>query len=224
MPFAEASTNVTIPALVSGAVALIGPTLGLARWIQEKSTKHRSHDEMQRSRELFEFIRRYPKMSATAGSSGSAVLARAQVELAQSMTNIGNLLEKRALKAAPPNELAWPRSLLLLYAPRSWGATILHTLYYLFTSFSMLAIVALGNNDSTDTFEWREFFGYFHNPLFWIGLSSWVIHLWLLWYAATTKDRWDGTLPIRTGKRFFQPSTGVSSRIECSNAFGLESV
>ena len=208
MPFAEASTNVTIPALVSGAVALIGPTLGLARWIQEKSTKHRSHDEMQRSRELFEFIRRYPKMSATAGSSGSAVLARAQWNPAQSMTNIGNLFEKRALKAAPPNELAWPEACSCFMRPGSWGASICGYAppppYYLYTSFSMLAIVALGNNDSTDTFEWRPPFGYFHNPLFWISLSSWGNSpLAVVVFRNDQGPRWDGTFLIRTGRQVF---------------------
>jgi hypothetical protein len=211
MLFAEA-TNVTIRALISGAVALIGPILALTRWIQEKSTKHRSRDEMQRSHELFEFIRRYPKMSAATGSSGSAVLVRAREELAQSMTNVDNLLEKRALKAAPPTEIAWPRRLFLLYAPRSWGATALHTIYYLFITFSMSAIFSLGDNDETEAFQWREYLTYFHNPVFWMGLSFWAIQLWLLWYATTTKDRWDGTLPIDTAKVFFLRQVPVSAR------------
>jgi len=212
MVFAEATTNVTITALVWGLVALISPALALTRWIQEKTTKHRSRDEIQRSRELFEFIRHYPKMSATAGSSRSAVLGRARAELAHSITNIDNLLEKAEIKAAPPNELAWPRRLLLLYAPRSWGAMALHTLYYLFATVSILAISALGNDDETDTFQWREFVTHFHNPLFWIGLSYWIIQLWLLWYAATAKDRWDGTLPIRADRKVFLMQAPASVR------------
>jgi hypothetical protein len=209
---AESTTNLTIPALISGAVALISPGLALARWIQEKSRKHRSRDEIQRSRELFEFIQMYPKLSEVACCSGADILTRAHAELAQSINRIDDLLEKRALKATAPREMAWPRRLLLLYAPRSWVALILHVVCHLVTAFSILAVVSLGNNEETDSFRWSEYLRYLHNPLFWIIFSSYAIHVWLLWYATVIKDQWDGTLPIPTAKKFFLMQVPASIR------------
>lgn len=201
---AEATSNLTIPALISGAVALVSPALAVARWVQEKSTKHRSREEMRHSREVFEFIQTYPKMVDATPSSNPEILPRAQAELADSIHRIEALLELRAAKKASPLEMTWPRRLLLLYAPRSWGAVALHAIWYVITAFFILGIISLGNNEETDSFLLSEYLRYFHSSLFWLVLSFFAIQAWILWYAAVTKDRWDGTLPTATANnRFF---------------------
>jgi hypothetical protein len=198
--FADSNrTNILVPvAVISGAASLLSPTLALLRWIQEKSIKSRYRAEMVHSRELFDFIQRCPEMLSTVGTQESAVLERARAELAFSMNKISTLLEISASKAAPPIEVAWPRRLLLLYAPRSWGATILHAVCYLLAVFSALGLVAIGYNDETDTFQWRQYAHAFQNSFFLMPATVWVFLLLLLWYATTTKDKWDKTLPIRT--------------------------
>jgi hypothetical protein len=194
----SASANsFAIPALVSGLAALVSPVFALSRWIQEKSIKHRYLDEMRRSGELLEFIQRVPEIMSTINATEAFVLERARVELEQSVRRVDALLEAKAIKASPPVEMAWPRRLLLLYAPRTWGATLLHAAYNLATVFSLLALYSAGYSDETDSFQWSEYVKLFGNPLFLTGICYWLFVLFLLWYVASTKDRWDKTLPVR---------------------------
>jgi|GEM_PF-3874966 len=191
------ATSFAIPALVSGVAALVSPVFALSRWIQEKSIKHRYLDEMRRSGELLEFIQRIPEIMSTINATDALVLEKARAELEQSVKRVHALLEAKAIKASPPVEMAWPRRLLLLYAPRTWGATLLHAAYNLVTVFSLLGLYSAGYSDETDSFQWSEYVKIFGNPLFLTGICYALFVFFLLWYVASTKDRWDKTLPVR---------------------------
>jgi hypothetical protein len=193
-------SSIPLSAIVTGTAALIGPALALARWIQEKQTKHRCREELVRSREIFEFIQRCPEMLSTAESTEPALLESARVELAKSLTTIELLLKKRAATGAPPLEMAWPRRVLLLYAPRTWGATFLHIGFHLLTMIGLLMLYALGFNEA-DLFQWGRYLDLLHHPLagiLFFGAGFLGFQAWTLWYIASTKDRWDNTLPQDT--------------------------
>ena len=191
------ANSFAIPALVTGVAALISPTLALARWVQEKSIKHQYREEMRRCGELLDFVQRCPEVMSAIGASESAVLEKARVELGHCANNVERLLDAKLVKASPPLEMAWPRRWLLLYAPRSWGAALLHAVYNLVIVFCLLALFGLGFNDETDAFQWSEYARVFRNPVFLVGVCVCLFQFWLLWYIATTKDTWDNTLPVR---------------------------
>ena len=196
-------TSFTLSAILTATAALIGPELALARWVQEKTTKHRVREEMKRSREILEFIQSYAEIATVAGSDQSAVLNRARAELAESVRTIDHLLKKREATAATPREMAWPRRLLLLYAPRSWVALFLHAANHVLAVFGLVLLVALGFNDETGEFQWTEYSRLFHSafsPFFLVCLLFWTFLAFLLWYVTTTKDYWDKTLPIHIGQ------------------------
>ena len=103
----------------------------------------------------------------------------------------------------------------MLYAPRTWAATGLHALYQLAIILFLLALLTVGYNEQTDMFQWSEYTRwFFHNPIFIAGVAGWGIRFWGLWYAATTKDRWDKTLPVSPKRSavFFLTQTPLSVR------------
>jgi hypothetical protein len=193
----DAGNFLHIAAAISLVVGPLNPLLALVRWVQEKSIGHRCREEMARSREILAFIQVAPEMASAVGCREPAVLERARSELSSSIEKLNTLLEKKAAKAAPPVEIAWPRRLLLLYVPRSWGATILHSVYLILITTVVLAAVNLGYSDETDAFQWSEYAHILSNPVLLMVALWFVLCLGLLWYAATTKDRWDKTLPVR---------------------------
>jgi hypothetical protein len=180
--------SLTITAIISGLAALIGPSLALGRWIQERSVKHRCREEMEHSVALLAFIQKCPEILSVVGVPESPVRERTRAELTRSFSHIGVLLEKNAAKGSPPVEMAWPRKFLLLYAPRSWGAIFLHAIYNLLTVLGLSAIIEVFN-DETDILSAVP------NPWLVVTTVSWLFFFWLLWYVTTTKDRWDKTLP-----------------------------
>ena len=194
----SSGASLTLPAIVAGIVTVVGPSLALARWVQEKTTAYRLREEMKHSREILEFVQSCPDMLSTSELVNSEILNRARADLAKSLGRIDYLFERRLATAASPNEMAWPRRLLLLYAPRSWTALGLHVTIYIATALGLLFMVSIGFSDDTGEFLWSEYSRVSQNgifPFLSAGLLLWAFIVSLLWYVTSTRDHWDGALP-----------------------------
>jgi hypothetical protein len=204
-------------ALVAGLVALISPLLALIRWVQEKATVYQVSEEMKRSHELFGFIESCPEMLSASQSSEAKVQDQARVELAKTLARVSDLLQRNAETAAPPSEMAWPRRLLLLYAPRSWTAVLLHLTIYAGVVLGVLIIISFGIDDQTGDFQWNKYQRMSQNnffPILLLGLVWWTLLFSILWIAAHTKDSWDNALPHRKnqGRTFLHLETPSNAR------------
>src|SRR3954453_16466128 len=94
----------------------------------------------------------------------------------------------RVCKALP---LRQQTRLLLLYAPRSWGATFLHALMHMVTIVGLLMIFAFGFNDDSGEFRWSEYARLHHSGAMIFLLSGvlfWGFLVFLLWYVTSVKN------------------------------------
>lgn len=191
---------------------VITSAITLARWIQERRRSHKLRDHLLRSKELLEFIKSSPELLSVSGTENTNLVVNAKAHLARTVSSANTLFMRETIKSNLPKEVSWPARMFLFYAPRSWAAGFWHAVYYSLAVLLCWMFYGISYVEDNDSYQWRELLKFLENPSNVIVLTYYLIFMWMIWYVATSKDRWDKALPLAKASKLLITSSPQNVR------------